>query len=110
MILLHAKGVKPLLKGGAHKRPPLYVAVHEAAHAVAMMFGQPPRWVDYITLRDCPDDAIGFVKADARFQIGQLSQGDGLSAEHRALLAKDAWQDIIDLMAGPITELRLNSP
>lgn len=91
------------------KKPPLYVAIHEAGHAVAMMFADQPRLVDHISIRDTPDDAIGFVGGKARFQLGtvdELHRAGALTEEHRALLARDAWQDVIEFLAGPLAELR----
>lgn len=86
------------------QRSPLYVAVHEAGHAISMLSSDPRRWVDYVSLRETPVDAVGFTKGEARFQIawaGQLAV-----TGQREQLVSAAKADVVDLLAGPIAEYR----
>lgn len=97
------------------QKPPLYVAIHEAGHAVIMMFLGPPRWIDYLSLSDTPADCIGFVKSNSRFDrqladaikgSSQFAEGEDVAVSVVEYQNQAAWMDVIDLMAGNIAELR----
>jgi hypothetical protein len=85
-------------------RPPLYVAVHEAGHAISMLSSQLPRWVDHVSLTQLPNDALGFTKGNARFNFGMAEQL--VAAGLRENLIAAAKADVIDLLAGPVAEAR----
>ncbi|MFK4870753.1 hypothetical protein [Novosphingobium sp. ZW T3_23] len=86
------------------KRPPLYVAVHEAGHAISMLSSHPPRWEDHVSLTQLPHDALGFTKGNARFNSGMAEQL--VAAGLRENLIAAAKADVIDLLAGPVAEAR----
>jgi len=85
--------------------PPLYVAIHEAGHAVAMLAQQPGPRIDYISIVDQPADRVGIVHAQARFQPN-LADVAAQAEGGRPLIERLAWQDAVEFLAGPIAEWR----
>ena len=89
------------------RRTPLYVAVHEAGHAVAMLATYPAPLVRYVSVIDQQPDRLGFCCADHRFDPSLVdgSYGDELRRKGRE---ERAWMDVIDLLAGTVAELKFN--
>lgn len=85
-------------------RMPLYVAVHEAGHAVAMLASESPRPIQYLSVIDQPAGQQGFTAATARFQPA-YGHFDALPAEEPAL-RRSAWLDVVELFAGNVAEKR----
>ncbi len=69
-----------------------------------MLASQPIKWVDSISLTDVPHGALGFTKGNARFQIALADKLAALG--HRDHLVSAALEDVVELLAGPIAELR----
>ena len=107
--------VKSVGKRETFKKPPLHVAVHEAGHAVAIMFSDDPRWIDFVTLRETPEGSIGYVQSEARFKryVVDIVTASATPPEQEDLFAQQmdyyrraARLDVIDTMAGGVAEMR----
>lgn len=85
-------------------KTPLYVAVHEAGHAVAILASESSRCIEYLSIIDQPDGQQGCTASQARFQpaFGHLDTEPTVAAE----LANAAWLDIVELFAGSVAEKR----
>jgi hypothetical protein len=115
LILPASPKIEAKVKLPKSKKPPLYVAIHEAGHAVIMMFLGLPRRIKYVSLTDTPPGTVGFVKASARFDrqladavraTEQFSRGDDAAVSVVAFQKRAAWWEVVDLIAGNVAELR----
>lgn len=81
-------------------KTPLYVAMHEAGHVVAMLANESPRQVGYVSA----NGQEGFAAAHARFQ--RAYGHHQLDPVENPQLAHAAWLDVLETFAGPIAEWR----
>lgn len=92
-------------------KPPLWLAMHEAGHAVALLANQPGPSIDGVSIIEQPAERLGEVYVQARFQPAwDTISPSNLTAEQVALVhasrKRRAYQDIIEYLAGPVAELR----
>lgn len=91
--------------------PPLWLGVHEAAHAIARMaldeeFPYPGPYLKSVTVvRD--GDALGRTKQDLRQSTADLR--DRFPAEFHPDMIRNAECDVIEVLAGPAAEERHRS-
>ncbi|MEG8038764.1 hypothetical protein QP166_05155 [Sphingomonas sp. LR60] len=83
---------------------PLYVAVHEAGHAVAIMANACRRNIESLSIIEQPNGQLGFTASQARFQpaFGHHYAKPSVAVD----LVEAARLDTIELLAGPIAERR----
>lgn len=88
------------------RRGPLYVAMHEAGHAVAMLANSPSPHIRYVSVGSGEQRFEGYTAAVARFQPSFYDHEVGMDDKLRQRLRRNAWLDVLDALAGPIAEGR----
>lgn len=88
------------------RRSPLYVAMHEAGHTVAMLANTPSPHIRYVSVGSGERRLEGLTAANPRFQPTLYEGAVEMNDEVRIRLRRHAWLDIVDALAGPIAEYR----